>query len=162
MRDTKNRYQVTYEEIYTDKKYCLCGCGKVLDEENWGLRVTFDGQISSVEDCYRIIEEFENKVKELSKNAKVCNYCGKCCEHAPEISVLEMGYLKKHFPDYVQKYRLIEPCLPCPLSDKLKATCELPESQRPLQCRMLYCEANIVGFETLYNVLADFLGWKRL
>lgn len=150
---------VEFQEIYTDKKICLCGCGKSTSEENWGLKVIIEGSINSVEECFQIVEMFEKHLDKLKDKTTVCKYCGNCCSHGPELSQKELEYLLNKFPEYKKYYDQINSGVPCPLGGKNKGPCILPIDARPLQCRILFCEANIVGFERFYNFLGKYLNW---
>lgn len=154
-------YVFDIQNIYTDKKYCLCGCGQVFAEENWGLKLVVEGEISSYTECLELVSQFEKKIAELSQKAVVCLYCGNCCLHGPEISRLEQKYLIEAFPCYKNFYDQLKAGLPCPLGGKSKGPCNFPLEARPLQCRLLFCEANIVGFERLYNFIGQYLGWTQ-
>jgi hypothetical protein len=155
-------YRINFEKIYTDQKYCLCGCQKVISEENWGIKVSIEGSVDGIQECLEIINLFENEMRELSQKTLTCKYCGHCCENAPEVSEKEIEYFSKLFPELASNYKLIKPGSPCLHGGKDKAKCLFPLEARPLQCRILFCQANIVGFEKLYTVLAEYLGWSKL
>jgi hypothetical protein len=155
-------YNLEFRKIYTDRKFCLCGCRNVIQEENWGLRIFLDGKITSIEEVLEIIEKFEFEVKDLSAKTIVCKYCGHCCLHGPELSEKELEYLSANYPEYREDYMQIISGKPCQFGGENTGPCKFPENARPFQCRILYCEANIVGFESMYNFLGGFLGWTSL
>ncbi|MEW5820238.1 MAG: hypothetical protein AB1782_08620 [Cyanobacteriota bacterium] len=155
-------YKLEFKPIYTDKKLCLCGCSDSIQEENWGLKVIINGKLTSFEECKEIIEKFEDAVRDLSGKTLTCKYCGNCCNNGPEISKMELDYLFKTFPEHKNDYINITSGHDCPAGGSQKGPCIFSINARPLQCRLLYCEANIVGFEYLYNFLAEFIGWSKV
>lgn len=162
MKETVKSYSITIDKTESAIKYCTCGCGKIIDNNAWGLTINCEGSLNSIENCYDVVKYYEQKVKELSEVTEVCKSCGKCCNHGPEISSIEKQHLVQTYPQYKDHYESIKPCAPCLLSNNEHARCILPQYARPLQCRILYCAAQISGFENFYNFLGDYLGWSKI
>ena len=155
-------YNLEIENIYTDKKFCLCGCGRIIDEENWGIKIKVHGEVESIKETIELIEQFEYAVNNLSKKSLVCNYCGKCCNYGPEITKKELEYYIKNFPEYENLYKQIKSGENCPAGGIEKGPCCFSKDARPFQCRLLYCEANIVGFESFYNFIGKYFNWSSV
>lgn len=150
------------QKFHIDKKYCACGCHQLVEDESWGLNIAVEGKIGSFEDCLKIIELFEGELEDLNNLTSVCNNCGKCCSNGPEITTGEMTYLKEIFPQYKDLYDKITPAKPCPFGGEYLGQCQFPKTARPLQCRILFCNAKLNGFETLFNLLAEYLDWTKI
>ena len=155
-------YKINFKLIYADEKIDLMGFQKPIKEDNWGIKIEIDGQLESIEECIEIIEEYEEQLEELSLKTTVCKECGHCCLHGPEISSKEINYYISKFPEYRLYYEGLKSGEPCEIGGIGKYPCLLPKEARPLQCRLLYCEANIVGFESFYNFIGEYLSWTTI
>lgn len=155
-------YKISFEQIYTDETLDLMGVQKPVKEENWGLKIEISGQLESVEECIEIIEKYEGQLEELALKTVVCKQCGHCCLHGPEMFIKELNYYSRKFPGYKRYYERLKSGFPCELGGIETQPCSLPKEARPLQCRLLYCEANIVGFESFYNFIGEYLNWTTI
>lgn len=155
-------YTISFKQIYSDEKLDLMGFKKPVKEDNWGIKIEVSGQLESLEECVKIIEEYEARLQELSLKTTVCKECGHCCLYGPEMSSKEMTYYISNFPEYSQYYQRMKSGVPCEVGGIDRHPCLLPKEARPLQCRMLYCEASIIGFESFYNFIGEYLNWTTI